>query len=289
MRPDLEKTLLEIENRRQEYERKERYRKRLAELPNWYKSYMKEITPSQWASLPPVSALANFSQVEDILNSSSDAEPKEDIFAPLLFHMPDITSEWTEAQRLKLCQTLVPNALNRILADVDCGEDDRKKALDALNFDLATIVFMCGCKSLCTRDYPVFGVTEGSRYRCVSGRPIDRTLDMFASRAAGRLVRDAGLDPCTVTGEDMDSKDARFICSTCSPTPNTRLNRDGTKIALGYVVYTWRQAVRMSAPTKHEGSHLDPGSSRNVGSPRRTSKPIPYFNTLRVELSNSRF
>ncbi|KAG6907178.1 hypothetical protein DXG01_010075 [Tephrocybe rancida] len=269
IRVDLEKTLIEIRDRRIEQERQRRISRRLGMFKKAFISQTRTLHPQIWLQYPHWREVAAFPDFDEILSAPDNVTVNEGSLGPAMVQLPSLVTTWLEDRKAKLTR-LAPARTPHV----------QPITTDVLT--LATSVFKCGNLS-CRNDSPawatistnpLFGWTDASHHICedpqreyhggyIQPATLKKTVVAFfqgASVVAAHLVHLVGLDPGHATVADMDRGAHHFFCSGCFPSQ---------------AVYTWRSAVAHVAQHRHAATPalqlLTSAEVQSVTKPRDTA------------------
>ena len=185
-----------------------------------YRDYLKARSPDEWLHLPDpddgsvVAWVATLfkKHLKQPLDECVDISPSN-----LVPFLPKFIEEWTKECR-------------ETFADILTKDPDETLEARTQRLELVQSVVTC---SIC--DDPVVGWKSIYRHQRNSGCP-RYVINHRAVAAATSLVSCIGLDPATITADDMNRRDDRFMCGNCSlAVRHGRLCRR---------VFTWLECVR---------------------------------------------
>jgi hypothetical protein len=235
---------------------------RLQKFQDMYRSrFMLSITPKEWPHLPPVSAIAKLTSVEEAVNSDMTVpELDESLVERVFAEFPRFVEEWKE-ERVREIRKSVEGHLGGVLPGFTMGTD-----VDVLS--LAVVTLTC-CSSECVSksdsshgcsncDIPLHSLDDWLRHSVCEdlelgtrGTEKDSKLVLKKDSVlkAVKLVEAAGLNPYSATTDDMDNTDMLFTCvsSSCYVCCEGDEYESLDKSDKVYVapIYTWRQSVRI--------------------------------------------
>ncbi|KAJ3557330.1 hypothetical protein NM688_g1532 [Phlebia brevispora] len=204
------------------------------------------------AVLPQAVDLSIHSELQDLVFAPGDIEVHKATFEPLRELLPT----WVEQWRIKCRSTLAKT----YVTDGESGD----RAADAQFLNLATAVWTCRLCSHHPDRQLVLHYPEVMEHRClykplseglirqyvdedewkclvslVSQHSSWSSVQLTAEKArpwASEVIRACGMDPASVTTEEMDKLDVRLICKEC-----WRANRSSSVETKK--VFSWRAAV----------------------------------------------
>ena len=175
-----------------------------------FDSYLKSISPYQWAYQPKPHDIYDDKELAFLAISFRENQKlsKADLDAARA-KIPEIAKNWVENKRRTLLD-LMPSYLR------DKGyQEEITPGSDILQ--LAIAVFACSAR--CAESSwegpfsnPLIGYDAAALHKCDSPR-CRIAFSETGFEAAMSLVKLVGLDPFSTTCAHMDEKDARFICS----------------------------------------------------------------------------
>ncbi|KDQ61918.1 hypothetical protein JAAARDRAFT_31404 [Jaapia argillacea MUCL 33604] len=242
MLPQLESELKERREARLRAERNQLIynRKRLAASAyrNWK---VKNIPRRDWPLLPQDFQVVAWEGFEGVIEAHSDVVVGEESFEEALGGLEEVIEKWKVDKKRKLV-SLVPVGApsSSSISEPHAGPQD----VDTSPLDLATSIFACRrpcCKSIrCGGLPPVLGAAQllSNTYPCFPfpisdggstpqvAAPFEFRFNEDLSRVAKSLVECIGGDVERMTMKDMDERDARFFCVSCSRVERSRLGED---------------------------------------------------------------
>ncbi|KAJ3556130.1 hypothetical protein NM688_g2194 [Phlebia brevispora] len=214
------------------------------------------------AILPQAVDIARHDELRDIILAPQETVVMPETFEPLQPLFRKWAEEWRESCRTSLAKTYPTD------------EKSDESPPDTHVLDLAATAWTCKCCSLHRERHPVLQYPEVLEHGCLNRRMHQFEIGMFAHRdeweyavravtgyrkwtieplimedahtCAVEVIRACGMDPATVTREEMDKLDVRLTCKGCwkgySPDP-VEIKK----------IFSWRAALRHYM--EHDESH----------------------------------
>jgi hypothetical protein len=193
---------------------------------------LKTLHPDKWQYLPQARCVKEIDAFKDFLNAPCQKRGHL-IPGEAVAFFPEFLDQWTQKQREETTK-LFP-----ILNGMEESLEARVQRLE-----LVTSVVTCSdCKYKCHSGHALIGWKNICRHKrsivpgyvdpCVTYGVYDNAV-----AAAASLVSCVGLDPLTTTVSDMNTRNDRFMCGNCMPSPYRGLRC--------LKVYTWIECVRSS-------------------------------------------
>ncbi|KAJ2935038.1 hypothetical protein H1R20_g2021, partial [Candolleomyces eurysporus] len=243
LRPKLEPGIEAERNRRVARELESTINERMSILNDLYDVYLSSLKPSDRCFCPPVQFLRPLPEVASLIEAGKDVVVTSHDFQPILDNIATHIANYQEERRQFAISTL---------------PETETKLADPLS--LAKNVFMCETThtSLCYRDsskaalsgWPMMGSHFCIKRSALDHRPgicLDRPCKIIYNKElsgiASNVITAIGLDPSTASCADMDQKDVRFTCDSCSS-----INFSN--------VFTWRGALFHGHTMAHRTPNL---------------------------------
>lgn len=258
----------------QKLERMKRERRQIADKT--YDDYKRTLQPEAWARLPPPDIVACNEAFSDYIHQDSLTDVKDLDVPRVMAQLPETVSNWHFNRQKELYDLLPGVEIEEDLDYVELDEKDReglseedverrttelrkeKKAALQVKMDdrmkLARTIFSCiSCKAGRHSGLAVFGWKDACVHMAGSYSHYFHSSWEFCSvgyAAASSLISQLGLNPDTATLEEVDAKDARFLCMNC-PTKSC-------KGVQGRKAYTWRECVMHAVEKEEDHTHAIP-------------------------------
>jgi hypothetical protein len=249
MQANLVKKVEECRARRLKAKAKKIKDDRLHKFQEVYRTtFTRSLPPKEWPHLPPVSAISRFAPVSEAVDSDVAVPLDASVIDKVVAEFPRFVEEW-KARRVQEIRKNVEADLGSVLTGFTAGMTDV--------FSLAVVALTCSSCIHCDyRHLPLLSLDDCLRHstcedwdRAQSGSN-NLVLWEGVVQNALKLVEMAGLDPLSATSEDMDNANLLFTCVSPScyhfnEGAREHESQDKCKKIYGFLVYTWRQAVRV--------------------------------------------
>lgn len=249
-------------------------RERRVIVDKTYDDYKRTLKPEQWAGLPPSDIVACEDVFCDYIAQDTLTDVKELDVPKAMAAFPETINNWHFQRQKELydllpgveiedeyvyleekeCEGLSVEEISKRTTELRKAKKASMKAKMDERMKLARTMFSCiSCKSGRHAGLAVFGWKEACVHMAGSYSHYFHSNWEFCSvgyAAASSLISQLGLDPDTATLEEVDAKDARFLCMNCPTKSHKRVQ--------GRKAYTWRECVAHAVEKQEDFTHAIP-------------------------------
>ncbi|KIJ18021.1 hypothetical protein PAXINDRAFT_97546 [Paxillus involutus ATCC 200175] len=250
VRPQLEQKMIDCRKRRLE---EAVYKPRRKLLVEFYDAYVRQPAPEGAAIelLPSIADLDHLPDFDTIIKLPEGTDVNAETFKSAFERLPALVQEWRAGVDAQLAALVViPPELSTNSLSADQVADQKSKSAERLR--LASAVFNVPSSGVLWMFPDLLALSMFHTRYYSSGQVChhpwslttehgNAVIELF--KEAAYVVRACGLDPQTVTVEDMDTRNARLICNLCSsPNPRVRTWTDALWHAKSHRTYGTDQA-----------------------------------------------